>query len=139
MNPIVRLVLTFGLMWSLGGGPASAAVVVKLGHDQPEKSPHHEGALKWRELVESRTKGQVQVKIFASQLGSCPCHHATKARPDGESLSVTSSKASISASFFSIRARLSRKLAIILVNSGIRALASWIVKTLSCIMFCIKA
>jgi len=54
MNPIVRLVLTFGLMWSLGGGPASAAVVVKLGHDQPEKSPHHEGALKWRELVESR-------------------------------------------------------------------------------------
>ena len=68
MNPIVRLVLTFGLMWSLGGGPASAAVVVKLGHDQPEKSPHHEGALKWRELVESRTKGQVQVKIFASQL-----------------------------------------------------------------------
>lgn len=47
---------------------AFAKVQIKLGHDQPDKSPHHVAALKWKELVEQRTKGQVQVQLFPSQL-----------------------------------------------------------------------
>jgi len=50
---------------------ANAQTVIKLGHDQPEKSPHHQAALKWKQLVESRTNNKVQVKIFPSSvLGS---------------------------------------------------------------------
>lgn len=48
--------------------PATAQTLIKVGHDQPEKSPHHQAALKWKELVEKRTNGKVQVKIFASNL-----------------------------------------------------------------------
>lgn len=47
---------------------AFAKIQVKVGHDQPEKSPHHLAALKWKELVEERTKGQVEVQIFPAQL-----------------------------------------------------------------------
>ena len=36
--------------------PAQAQIVIKLAHDQPETSTHHhQAALKWKELVESRT------------------------------------------------------------------------------------
>jgi len=49
-------------------GPATAQTLIKVGHDQPEKSPHHQAALKWKELVEKRTDGKVQVKIFPSNL-----------------------------------------------------------------------
>lgn len=56
-----------------GGVPAGtmAQVTVKVGHDQPETSTHHQAAVKWKELVESRTGGKIKVQIFpASQLGS---------------------------------------------------------------------
>ncbi len=50
---------------------ASAQTTIKLGHDQPDRSTHHQAALKWKELVESRTNGQVRVQVFPSmQLGS---------------------------------------------------------------------
>ena len=50
---------------------ALAAVAIKLGHDQPETSPHHMAALKWKEIVESRSNGEVSVQIFpSSMLGS---------------------------------------------------------------------
>jgi len=68
MRYLGLLICAVALACSLGPTPISAAIVVKLGHDQPERSPHHEAALKWQELVQARTRGQVQVKIFASQL-----------------------------------------------------------------------
>lgn len=72
MNKLVRIItsfiLTIALSWSLGSEGTGAATILKLGHDQPEKSPHHQGALKFKELVETRTKGEVKVRIFAAQL-----------------------------------------------------------------------
>lgn len=51
--------------------PVLAQTVMKLGHDQPETSTHHQAAVKFKELVESRTGGKVKVQIFpASMLGS---------------------------------------------------------------------
>ncbi len=56
---------------ALSAGNALAATVIKFGHDQPEASPHHQAALKWKELVEAGTGGEVTVQIFPSnQLGS---------------------------------------------------------------------
>src|SRR4051812_24166596 len=50
---------------------ASAQTVIKVGHDQPDRSTHHLAAIKWKELVEARTGGKVQVRLFPSMtLGS---------------------------------------------------------------------
>lgn len=50
---------------------ATAQTTIKLGHDQPDRSTHHQAALKWKELVEARTHGQVRIQVFpAMQLGS---------------------------------------------------------------------
>lgn len=54
-----------------GAGMALAQTQIKVGHDQPDRSSHHQAALKWKDLVEARTKGQVQVRLFpAMTLGS---------------------------------------------------------------------
>jgi len=56
---------------ALAAGGAVAQTVIKVGHDQPDRSTHHQAALKWKELVEARTNGQVRVQIFpAMTLGS---------------------------------------------------------------------
>ena len=47
---------------------AHAQTLVKLGHDQPESSTHHQAALKWKELVEAQTGGKIKVQIFPSSL-----------------------------------------------------------------------
>jgi tripartite ATP-independent transporter DctP family solute receptor len=50
---------------------AAAQTVIKIGHDQPDRSTHHQAALKWKEMVEARTGGKVQVRLFpAMTLGS---------------------------------------------------------------------
>ncbi len=49
-------------------GFAVKTIKIRVGHDQPEKSPHHEAALKWKEMVETQTKGRVKVEIYPSQL-----------------------------------------------------------------------
>jgi C4-dicarboxylate-binding protein DctP len=50
---------------------AHSQVLIKVGHDQPEPSTHHQAALKWKELVETRTGGKIKVQVFpSSQLGS---------------------------------------------------------------------
>ena len=49
----------------------NAQIVIKLGHDQPNTSSHQKAALKWKELVEERTHGQIKVNVFpAMMLGS---------------------------------------------------------------------
>jgi tripartite ATP-independent transporter DctP family solute receptor len=40
----------------------------KFGHDQPEKSPHHDGALYFKKLVEEGSNGEIEVKIYPTQL-----------------------------------------------------------------------
>ncbi|WP_026380663.1 TRAP transporter substrate-binding protein [Afifella pfennigii] len=53
---------------SAAPAPAQAETLIKLGHDQPEDSTHHQAALRWKELVEERTDGEVKVQIFPSRL-----------------------------------------------------------------------
>lgn len=67
----VAAALALALCALVPPGAASAETAIKLGHDQPESSPHHQAALKWKDLVESRSGGKVSVQIFpASMLGS---------------------------------------------------------------------
>jgi tripartite ATP-independent transporter DctP family solute receptor len=50
---------------------AIAQTLVKLAHDQPESSTHHQAALKFKELVEARSGGKLRAQIFpSSMLGS---------------------------------------------------------------------
>jgi len=54
-----------------GSATASKVYTMKFGHDQMEGTPHHMAAVRFKELVEQRTGGNVQVSIFpAQQLGS---------------------------------------------------------------------
>jgi tripartite ATP-independent transporter DctP family solute receptor len=49
---------------------ASAQVVLKLGHDNPATAPYQSGALKLAELVNKKTGGSLQIKVYpAAQLG----------------------------------------------------------------------
>lgn len=74
------IALRQGLVWGCAAvavavlaqpGAAAAQTVIKLGHDQPEASTHHEAAQHWKELVEERTDGAYQVQLFpAGTLGS---------------------------------------------------------------------
>jgi C4-dicarboxylate-binding protein DctP len=44
---------------------------LKFGHDMPAQSAQHVAALKYSEMVHTKTKGQVQIKVFPNQtLGS---------------------------------------------------------------------
>ncbi len=39
----------------------AAQTVIKIGHGQPEHSTHHQAVLKWKQAVETRTKGAYEV------------------------------------------------------------------------------
>lgn len=50
---------------------SNAQIVMKLGHDQPATSTHQKAALKFKQLVEERSHGQIKINIFpAMMLGS---------------------------------------------------------------------
>jgi C4-dicarboxylate-binding protein DctP len=67
---IVAIVAGLAAMCGLLTG-AHSQILIKVGHDQPEPSTHHQAALKWKELVETRTGGKIKVQVFpSSQLGS---------------------------------------------------------------------
>jgi len=63
-----------GIMFAVFLSAATAQgkqYVMKLGHDQMAETPHHQAALKFKLLVEERTKNGIKVNIFpAQQLGS---------------------------------------------------------------------
>jgi C4-dicarboxylate-binding protein DctP len=47
-----------------------AEIVMKIGHAQPTTTPRHKSLIKFKELVEQRTKGAIKVEIYPSaQLG----------------------------------------------------------------------
>jgi tripartite ATP-independent transporter DctP family solute receptor len=59
------------LVTTLLATAALAQTTIKVGHDQPEPSTHHQAALMWKELVEQRSGGKLKVQVFpSSQLGS---------------------------------------------------------------------
>ncbi|MDA0685082.1 MAG: TRAP transporter substrate-binding protein [Bacteroidetes bacterium] len=63
--------IAVGLSLTLAVTITHAQTVIKVAHDQPERSSHHAAALKWKELVEARTGGKYQVRMFpAMMLGS---------------------------------------------------------------------
>src|SRR4030042_2065405 len=65
----VSLVFSLCLFFaSIGTVSAAAKWNLKFGHDQPEKSPHHDGALYFKKLVEEGSNGEIAIKIFPSQL-----------------------------------------------------------------------
>lgn len=56
-----------------GGGDSQPTkqYVLKFGHDQMVDTPHHNGAIKFKEIVEERTDGNVKVELYpAQQLGT---------------------------------------------------------------------
>jgi len=75
---IILLVLVVCLLVTnplFAGGDKEQGVakkfVMKLGHDQMVDTPHHVAAVRFKQLVEERTGGNVTVNIFpAQQLGS---------------------------------------------------------------------
>ena len=59
---------TLALLLTLAGNASAANWNIKFGHDQPEKSPHHDGALYFKKLVEEGSSGEIAIKIFPSQI-----------------------------------------------------------------------
>ena len=71
LSRICTLTLASALLALAATSDTEAQVQIKFGHDQPERSTHQQAALKWKEIVESRTSGKITVQIFpASMLGS---------------------------------------------------------------------
>jgi C4-dicarboxylate-binding protein DctP len=71
----MKRILVIGLIFSVTLTLASAGTIsaaakwsIKFGHDQPEKSPHNDGALYFKKLVEEGSNGEIAIKIFPSQL-----------------------------------------------------------------------
>ena len=60
--------LVAAALFIVGSNNLLAATVIKFGHDQPESSTHHKAVLKFKELVEARSNGQLEIKIFPSLL-----------------------------------------------------------------------
>lgn len=65
----LSLILVMSLALAVTGTALAAPKwTAKFGHDQPEKSPHHDGALYFKKLVEEGSKGEIEVKLYPSQL-----------------------------------------------------------------------
>ena len=61
------LALTLALVLT-GSALAAPKWTAKFGHDQPEKSPHHDGALYFKKLVEEGSNGEIEIKLYPTQL-----------------------------------------------------------------------
>ena len=62
------LVVVILALAAAGTASAAAKWNIKFGHDQPEKSPHHDGALYFKKLVEEGSQGEIAVKILPGRL-----------------------------------------------------------------------
>jgi len=68
---VLSLVLVLGLAQASSGLAQANTVILKLSHGLPVEHPMHKGAELFKEIVEEKTNGQVQVELFpALQLGS---------------------------------------------------------------------
>jgi tripartite ATP-independent transporter DctP family solute receptor len=66
------LLLAITVLFSFAvGSEAAPSRVLKLGHAVPEENAYHYGAQKFKELVESKTNGDIQIDVFPNnQLGT---------------------------------------------------------------------
>lgn len=68
---ILFVIILSGCSNVVKGKETDAEYVMRLGHLQTETHPYHKGALKFKELVEEKSNGRMQIDIFpSSQLGS---------------------------------------------------------------------
>ncbi|MED4207341.1 DctP family TRAP transporter solute-binding subunit [Neobacillus mesonae] len=76
LSVLILMVLTVlfisaGCSNTAAGKKSKAEYVLRLGHLQTETHPYHKGALKFKELVEKKSNGRIQIDIFpSSQLGN---------------------------------------------------------------------
>ncbi|WP_227767316.1 TRAP transporter substrate-binding protein [Zhaonella formicivorans] len=85
MSVLVLCIFALAILAGCGGGQQSSdaeknqgndnaapkKIVLKLGHDHMTSSPFQKSAEKFKELVEARSNGQIEVQIYpAQQLGS---------------------------------------------------------------------
>jgi C4-dicarboxylate-binding protein DctP len=69
MKKVVIAGLVFSLFLMVAERPFAAPKwEMKYGHDTPENSPHHNGALYLKKMVEEGSNGEISVKIFPNQL-----------------------------------------------------------------------
>lgn len=66
-----KSVIAFGALFCMGLGlPAQAETVIKIGHGANEKYHMHRALLRFEELVESGSNGDIEIQIFpSSQMG----------------------------------------------------------------------
>ncbi|OCA93014.1 hypothetical protein A8F95_03970 [Bacillus wudalianchiensis] len=68
---VIVLCILSGCSNATKGNERKAEYVLRLGHLQTETHPYQKGALKFKELVEERSNGRIQIDIFpSSQLGN---------------------------------------------------------------------
>ncbi len=70
MKRYLAMILTLALMltWGLPGPAMAAKWTIKFGHDHKETSPHHRAALWMKEQIEKGSGGEIEVKIYPTQL-----------------------------------------------------------------------
>ena len=69
MKKLFTVICILGLL--VPSTMASAQLTIQLSHDLTEDTPQHLGALKFKEIVENTSGGDIQIEIFpAGQLGS---------------------------------------------------------------------
>lgn len=69
---LLFLISFFFVLSSLFLG-SKKTLVLRLGHDMPEGTPQHDGALKFKELVEESSQGSLQIDVYPNQsLGTDP-------------------------------------------------------------------
>ena len=71
--PLLLMLLTLVISGcsNLASSDTNAEYVLRLGHLQTETHSYHKGAVKFKELVESKSDGRIQIDIFpSSQLGN---------------------------------------------------------------------
>ena len=65
---MICMVLTLAILWVL---PADAARILKYGHNTKENQPTGKAALRFADLVQKKTNGEVVVQVFPNnQLGN---------------------------------------------------------------------
>lgn len=68
---VIALLTATGCSNAAAGNKPSAEYVLRLGHLQTETHPYQKGAIKFKELVEKKSEGRIQIDIFpSSQLGN---------------------------------------------------------------------
>ncbi|MGL4207866.1 MAG: TRAP transporter substrate-binding protein [Candidatus Adiutrix sp.] len=70
-NTALAALSALALVFTMAAAPALATITLKAGHVLAPVHPYHVGMLKFAELVEAKTQGQVKIEVFHSaQLGN---------------------------------------------------------------------